>query len=81
MSEIIFKKVQEEIAAAIGVSPEEIKLESTFEELGMDSLDALSVVNNLEEIFEVAIPNEEVLNIQTVKQAVDSLRKVVDLKN
>lgn len=80
MSDKVFKQVQKEIAEAIGVAPTEIKLDATFEELGMDSLDALAVVNNLEETFEVDIPNEEVLNMQTVKQAVESLQKVVDQK-
>jgi len=51
--------------------------EAKFEQLGMDSLDGLTVVSALEEEFNVSIPNEEAVRIRDVRQAVDSLKKLM----
>ena len=59
------------------VDPETVKPETTFEELGMTSLDALALVNELEEQFNVAIPNEEAMGLSTVGAAIESIRRLV----
>lgn len=77
MNEVIFFKVRELIAQTKGIDPETISLDMTFDQLSMDSLDGLSLIGDLEEAFNVSVPNEEVLGIRTVRQIVDSLSKVV----
>ncbi len=52
--------------------------ESKFEDLGMDSLDGLTVVSALEEEFNVSIPNEDAVHIRDVNQAVESLKKLIE---
>jgi acyl carrier protein len=56
---------------AVGVAPE-----TTFEELGMSSLDALALVNELEEAFDIAIPNEEAMGLATVGEVVECVRRL-----
>lgn len=77
MSEIIFDKIAAVISAKKGVNRELIKVESTFEELGLDSLDAVELIADLEDEFKVTIPNIELQNIKSVKQAVSSLEKAI----
>jgi acyl carrier protein len=72
MSATIEQKVKGIIAENLGVAEEEIKLSSSFiEDLGADSLDIVELVMQMEEEFEVEIPDEEAENIKTVQNAVD----------
>jgi acyl carrier protein len=77
MSEIIFDKIAAVISTKKGVNIELIKFESSFEELGLDSLDAVELIADLEDEFNVTIPNIELQNIKSVKQAVSSLEKAM----
>jgi acyl carrier protein len=77
MSEIIFDKIAAVISAKKGVNIELIKFESSFEELGLDSLDAVELIADLEEEFNVTIPNIDLQNIKSVKQAISSLEKAM----
>jgi acyl carrier protein len=72
MSATIEQKVKGIIAENLGVSEDEIKATSSFiEDLGADSLDIVELVMQMEEEFEVEIPDEEAENIKTVQDAVN----------
>ncbi|WZL81512.1 acyl carrier protein [Vallitaleaceae bacterium 9-2] len=67
-----FSKLQDIIVEELGVDAEEVTMEATFaDDLGADSLDLFELVMSIEDTFGVAIPNEELANIKTVKDAVD----------
>jgi acyl carrier protein len=74
--EQIFSKVAELIAANNEVAVTDITMDSTFEDLNMDSLDGLTLVNELETAFEISIPNGEAMQIRSVRQTVESLEKI-----
>jgi len=74
----IFRKVSEIIAARKGVQPADIHLASSFDDLGMDSLDSVELISDLEEVYNVSIPNQELLAIKTVNEAVESLHKLIN---
>ncbi len=76
MSESVFNKVAAIIAENRKISTDEITLESTFSELNIDSLAALSLVFDFEEEFNVSIPNEEVVTMQNVRDAVETLERL-----
>ena len=76
MSESVFQKVAAIIAENRKISADEITLESTFSQLDIDSLAALSLVFEFEDTFEVEIPNEEVVTIQNVRDIVESLERL-----
>ena len=76
--EEIFQKVSGIIASKKGIQPADIKLSSSFEELDMDSLDSVELISDLEEFYNVSIPNQELLAIKTVNEAVNSLGKLVN---
>lgn len=75
MSVNIEAKVKTIITDQLGVSEDEIKLESSFiEDLGADSLDIVELVMAMEEEFEVEIPDEEAANIKTVGDAINYIK-------
>ncbi len=67
-----FEKLQEIIVDELGVDAEEVTMEASFnDDLGADSLDLFELVMSIEDTFGVTIPNEELANIKTVKDAID----------
>ena len=66
---MIFEEIREVICEQLEVSEEEVKLETTFEELGADSLDLFQVVIEIEEKYGIQLENAE--SIKSVKDAVD----------
>ena len=67
---MIFEKVREIVAEQLGISEDEIKLETNFvDDLGADSLDLFEIVMGLEEEFGISIDNEDLDQINTVQDA------------
>ena len=54
----VFEKVQEIIVEELGKDAEEVKVETTFDELDADSLDVFQVISE----FDIQIETEEGLN-------------------
>lgn len=77
MPEAIAERVIDVITRSQKVSAERITLDTTFDELGMSSLDALGLIFELEEEFGVDIPNEEAMGLRDVRQSVESIRKLL----
>lgn len=77
MSEIIFEKIATFLSTKKGVDKELIKIDSSFEELGLDSLDSVELITDLEEEFNVTIPNIELQNIKSIRQAINGLQKAI----
>ncbi|HKG91478.1 MAG TPA: acyl carrier protein [Gemmatimonadaceae bacterium] len=53
---------------------DQVRLEHTFEELGLDSLDGVEIVYELEERFGITIPNESARGVRSVSDVVAALR-------
>ncbi|KPJ22846.1 acyl carrier protein [Streptococcus phocae] len=58
----VFEKVQEIIVEELGKDVEEVKLETTFDDLDADSLDVFQVISEIEDAFDIQIETEEGLN-------------------
>ena len=58
----VFEKVQEIIVEELGKAAEEVKVETTFDELDADSLDVFQVLSEIEDEFDIQIETEEGLN-------------------
>ncbi|MDP4109474.1 MAG: acyl carrier protein [Bacillota bacterium] len=63
-----FEKIKDLLAQHKDIEPSAIKLESTFSELGFDSLDTVELIMELEEEFGVTLEMNE--NIKTVGDVV-----------
>jgi acyl carrier protein len=56
---------------------ESITINSTFEELSMDSLDAMNLLFSLEEQLGVSIPDEAANSIKDVRSAVAGVQRIL----
>ena len=70
--EEIFKTMQKLIAEQFALNPDEITMDSSFEEdLGADSVDLVELVMAMEEEFELdEIPEEELTSLKPVGDCV-----------
>ena len=66
------------IAKTQRIPVESISLDSTFEELKIDSLDGINIVFALENEFGINIPDEGVQDMRSVRGAVEGVRKLID---
>jgi acyl carrier protein len=70
------ERVVDIVAEQLGVEKEKIKRESNFvNDLGADSLDTVELVMELEEEFDINIPDESAEKIQTVGEAIEHIEK------
>ena len=68
----IKKIVTDELIKLLGVDEDEITEDANLQnDLGMDSLDAVELIMNFEQEFNIAIPDSDVENIKTVKEIID----------
>jgi acyl carrier protein len=74
----IFTVIKSLLAENYSVPAETITMESTFTDLGMDSLDTLELINDLEQNFKITMENSEISKIKTVGGAVQSLEKLIE---
>ncbi len=73
---MIFEKVKEVLVKELTLGVDEVTLESNFEELGIDSLDLVELVMQLEEEFDITIEESE--ELKTVKDVVDYIQKATE---
>jgi acyl carrier protein len=64
------------IVDKLGVEEAEVTTEASFtNDLGADSLDTVELIMEFEKEFNIAIPDDQAENIQTVGQAVDYIEE------
>lgn len=70
------ERVIDIVADQLGVDKEKVKPETSFvNDLGADSLDTVELVMELEEEFDINIPDDAAEKIQTVGQAIEFIDK------
>ena len=71
-TEEVIAGLAELINEETGISADQVSMEKSFtEDLDIDSISMMTIVVNAEEKFDVKIPDDEVKNLITVKDAVD----------
>jgi acyl carrier protein len=71
-------KVIEIITREQHLEPGIVKADSTFAELGIDSLDGVNILFALEQEFKIDIPDSIAQNMRSVSQVVDALTRVIE---
>lgn len=80
MSESIQDRVLRVIATTRRVPLETVRPDSTFEELGIDSLDRINILFELEGEFDIEIDDEQAKQVTTLQQMIDGITTLVDAK-
>jgi acyl carrier protein len=58
-----------------------VTLDSTFEDLKIDSLDGINIIFAVEEQFDINVPDEGVRSIRSVREMVEGVRALIEAKS
>ena len=81
MSDELTQRVLKTIATSKRIPPETVTIDSEFQALSIDSMDAVEILFALENEFDINIPDEEVRNVKNVRDMVEGVARLVEAKN
>jgi acyl carrier protein len=77
MSDELIQRVRTVIANTQRIPIEKITIDSSFEELGIDSMDGVNILFALENEFNITIPDEAAKQIRNVRQMIEGVEKLI----
>ncbi len=80
MSQDLTERVLTVIATSKRIPREQVTIDSEFQQLGIDSMDAVEILFALENEFDISIPDEEVRTVRNVRQMAAGVEKLVAAK-
>ena len=80
MSDDLIQRVLNVIAASKRIPRESVTIDSEFQQLNIDSMDAVEILFALENEFDISIPDDEVRQVRTVRQMCEGVAKLVAAK-
>ena len=80
MNQDIIDRVSRVIAKTQHLPPESVTVDSTFEDLKIDSLDGINILFALESEFDIDIPDEAAKQIRSVRAMIEGIEQLVNLK-
>lgn len=75
---MILDKVKEVIGNTLEINTDDISMETSFEDLNVDSLDLFQIIIDIEEEFNIKIENAE--SIKTIEDLVNYIENNTDEK-
>ncbi len=80
MSQEVYTAIVHAISKQKNLDSSLISRESTLEALDISSLDAITIVYEIEELFDIEVPNEELEKLQSVQDIVDGITRLYQSK-
>jgi acyl carrier protein len=80
MSDELIQRVLKVIATSKRIPLETVTIDSQFQELGIDSMDAVEILFGLENEFDINIPDDEVRSVRNVRQMCEGVDRLVAAK-
>jgi acyl carrier protein len=80
MSEELIQRVLKVIATSKRIPLETVTIDSEFQQLGIDSMDAVEILFALENEFDISIPDDEVRSVRSVRDMCSGVEKLVAAK-
>lgn len=77
MSEELVQRVLKVIATSKRIPLETVKIDSAFQDLGIDSMDAVEILFALENEFDINIPDEDVRSVRDVRGMCEGVERLV----
>lgn len=81
MSDDLIQRVRSVIASTQRMPIENVRIDSTFEELAIDSMDGVNILFGLESEFDINIPDEQARDIRTVRAMAEGVEKLLAAKS
>jgi acyl carrier protein len=76
----LFTRVAQVIAKTQHIPVESIAVDSTFEQLKIDSLDGINILFAIEGEFDVDIPDDAARELRSVREMVEGIEKLLAAK-
>lgn len=80
MSDELIQRVLKVIATSKRIPLETVTIDSEFQQIGIDSMDAVEILFALENEFDINIPDDEVRSVRNVRQMCEGVEKLVAAK-
>ena len=80
MSDELIQRVLKMIATSKRIPLETVTIDSEFQQLGIDSMDAVEILFALENEFDISIPDEEVRSVRNVRQMCEGVERLLAAK-
>jgi len=80
MSDELIQRVLKVIATSKRIPLETVTIDSDFQQLGIDSMDAVEILFALENEFDISIPDDEVRSVRNVRDMCTGVEKLVAAK-
>ena len=80
MSDELIQRVLKVIATSKRIPLQTVTIESDFQQLGIDSMDAVEILFALENEFDISIPDDEVRNVRDVRQMCEGVDRLIAAK-
>jgi acyl carrier protein len=80
MTDELISRVTGVIAKTQHLPPESVTIDSTFEELKIDSLDGINILFALESEFDLDIPDQAAKQIRSVRAMVEGIGQLLAAK-
>jgi acyl carrier protein len=77
LADDIERQIIEVIAKKKKLDPSAVTPASTFEQLGLDSLDAADLMFTIEDTFKIVVPDQAALSMHTVGEIIEGVRLLV----
>ncbi|HEY4878593.1 MAG TPA: acyl carrier protein [Candidatus Acidoferrales bacterium] len=77
MADEVAEKVISTLASVKRIPADSIKLDTSLQDLGIDSLDVFTLLFELENAFKISIPDDDVRSLKTVNDIVDGMKKII----
>ena len=81
MSEELIQRVLKVIATSKRIPLETVTIDSDFQQLGIDSMDAVEILFALENEFDISIPDDEVRSVRNVRDMCTGVEKLIAAKS
>jgi acyl carrier protein len=80
MSDELIQRVLKAVASSKRIPLETVTIDSDFQQLGIDSMDAVEILFALENEFDVSIPDDEVKTVRSIRQMCEGVDRLVAAK-
>ena len=74
---MVFEKIKEIISDKLGINVNEIAMDTSFEDLGADSLDIVELIMAIEEEYDVQVSDSEAEKAKTVGDVVNYINTLI----
>jgi acyl carrier protein len=75
MSEV-FERVRRVVAENQQIEPQKITIDSTFEELGIDSFDGVNLLFGIESEFDIQVSDEDAKKLRGIRDVVEGVERL-----